>query len=227
MRTIIVVILALLALVAVFAGTAAVGFWRLQRIHEQAMGPQAPAAPPGPAATMKPDATARPGEPDGLAVPAAGRIPADAPRDDGAAVVMPALPPPPLPEAAIVLPALEATVRGRGIRVELEGGTSRVAGWRDPDASVSWDLGPRRGGRYAVELSFACGDDAGGAFVVSTGDQRIDARARPTGGPLAFKTLALGTIRLPAEGGTLTLRGGERTGEELMSVREVRLIPLP
>jgi hypothetical protein len=227
MRTIGIVILALLALLAVFAGTAAVAFLRLQDLHAKAA--EATASPPAPEAV----ATAGSVEPQDWAIPAAGQVAGKPPDLAPGAIAAGALAQPdwaalpPLPRAALVLPALEATVRGREIRIEIEGGKARVAGWRDPDASVSWDVGPRRQGRYSVELSFACGDRAGGAFVMSAGDQRVEGRTRPTGGPDAYQTVAVGTIRLPPEGAKLTLHGRERTGEELMNVREVRLVPVP
>jgi hypothetical protein len=228
MRTLVVMLLALLSLLAVFAGTAAVGFFRLRQLHSQAAKAT---SPPPPAETA---ASAAPTDSLDWTLPAAGQIPGEPPaavaqgpvaaevvaEPDWAAL-------PPLPRAALVLPALEATVRGREIRVELDGGKARVAGWRDPDASVSWNVGPRRQGRYAVEVSFACADNAGGAFVMSTGDQTVEGRARPTGGPDAYQIVAVGTIRLPPEGAKLTIQGRDRTGEELMNVREVRLVPVP
>jgi hypothetical protein len=228
MRTLVAVILALLSLLAVFAGTAAVGFLRLRQLHT---GVAQAALPPPPAETAA-SAGSTTYSPD-WAIPAAGRIPSEtpAPLAGAGAGDAPAEPDwaalPPLPKAALVLPAIEATVRGREIRVELAGGTARVAGWRDPEASVSWEVGPRRQGRYAVEVSIACGDDAGGAFVMSAGDQKVEGRARPTGGPDAYQTVAVGTIHLPPEGAKLTLHGRERTGGELMNVREVRLVPVP
>ena len=228
MRTLVVTLLALLSLLAVFAGTAAVGFFRLRQLHSQAARATLPPPPPETATS------AGPVESPDWSIPAAGQIAGDPPaavaqgpvaaevvaEPDWAAL-------PPLPRALLVLPALEATVRGREIRVELDGGKARVAGWRDPEASVSWEVGPRRQGRYAVELSFACGDNAGGAFVMSTGDQAVEGRTRPTGGPDAYQTVAVGTIQLPPEGAKLTLHGRERAGEELMNVREVRLVPVP
>ena len=229
MRTIVTVFVALLALLAVFAGMAAMAFVRLQRLHSDALKTVAAAPPPA-----APTPVVNPPEPHDWAIPAAGPLPGDttARHPEPAAVALaPAAPEaaalPPLPKATIVLRPMEATVRGREIRVELENGSAHVAGWRDAEASVSWDVGPRRQGRYTVELSLACGDNAGGVFEVSAGNQQIGARTRPTGGPRAFETVAVGAISLPPEGGTLTLRGRERTGEELMNVREVRLIPLP
>ena len=227
MRTMVAVIVAVLALLAVFAGMATVAFVRLQQLQFGAAN--ATASPPHPETAASEVSI----DPQDWVIPPAAPVaePSPAPASGGAIAEAPAdvhwAALPPLPRAPLVLPALEATVRGREIRVELDGGKARVACWRDPDASVSWEVGPRRQGRYAVELSFACGDNAGGAFVMSSGEQAVVGRTRPTGGPDAYQTVAVGTIHLPPEGATLTLHGRERTGEELMNVREVRLVPVP
>jgi hypothetical protein len=154
-------------------------------------------APPAPAAAVQP-ADARPDEP---------ATPVVLPRTDGLLVLRPA----------------EAEAVGQGIhRADTD-----IGYWNSPDAYVTWTVNPRTPGRYAVHLTYACGGDSGGRYVLQVANQQLSGESRDTGGWEQFQTVRAGVVRLNSGPTELRVRPDGPIRTALMRLQQVKLYPVP
>lgn len=133
----------------------------------------------------------------------------------------------PLPvkgDGSITAPADGARLHGAALRLE---GTDapNVGYWTDPKEYVEWFVQPKEAGAFRVELSYACEAGYGGEYTLAAGEENLKGRSEPTGGWSAYRTVPLGTIRLPAGKTSLTLRPTGSFQKALMNLRSIRLTP--
>ena len=119
-----------------------------------------------------------------------------------------------------------ATRKGNTLHVAAEGDLRYLAGFNSKDNWAEWSLQVPKAGRYQVELSYACDNQNGGDFVVSSGKESLKAKSTGTGGWSAWKPLAAGQLQLAAGTVTITLKPTKTTGG-LMNLRSLTLTPVP
>jgi hypothetical protein len=101
-----------------------------------------------------------------------------------------------------------------------------VMEWKAVDTGVSWPIRLARAARYRVRMRYTsnrAGD--GGTFTIGAGDAVLDARVTPR--PDAFDTVDLGELALPAGAQRLRVRATQVSGDELMRLQQIELVPVP
>ncbi len=144
-----------------------------------------------------------------------------------------------LPRA--VLPAGEGEPHGKVRRSNRFPNSTYFTNWTGSDDTMTWDLDVHQAGDYAVELQYTCPQAEAGSTVELSFNHRpgLTAKIAPAWDPPLldrqdrvprqesymkdFRTLALGTIRLEAGLGPLTLRAMQIAGSQ---VAEVYLVAL-
>jgi hypothetical protein len=120
-----------------------------------------------------------------------------------------------------------ATLTGSALRrVEDVGGRPVLIDWTDPAEHPAWELHLAEGGRYAVEIKYACPEESAGSTYtvgVGPGDELI-ATVRNTGAwTNTSPWLPLGRIALAPGTNTLSVRARDLVGLAVMNLNGVRL----
>jgi len=107
---------------------------------------------------------------------------------------------------------------------------------------MTWDIEVHMAGEYEVSMDYACPEpDAGSLIELSFGEAKTTGKVTPGWFPSLidgqdrasrkaesfmrdFHSLPLGTIKLPAQRGLLTLRALEIAGQSVAEVRRVTLV---
>ena len=114
------------------------------------------------------------------------------------------------------------------------------------DDTIVWNVDVHTAGDYAVEILYTCPvADAGSSIELSLNEAKLSGKVTPGWDPPLwtnqdtiprppgesqmkdFRPLNLGTIRLPAGRGPLTLRATDLPGKSVMDLRAVTLTLLP
>jgi hypothetical protein len=161
--------------------------------------------------------------PAGSAVPAAVvELPAPAP---------PVQEPPALPavsrvrpgaDGVLVLTPATATTHGEHINKS----DQDIGYWNEADSHVTWEAQTTRAGRYAVELTYACGKENGGPFTVSLGSKALSGTSYSTGDWGIYCTRRVGVVSLPPAQFTVAVKPAGKIESGLMSLKAVKLVPL-
>jgi hypothetical protein len=134
-----------------------------------------------------------------------------------------------LPSGTLDFCAGAATVHGSTIRYLEGAGRQMVIGdWTDPRAFITWDVWPKTSGTYAVEIRYACPENASGSryAVGIDGADELTGHVWNTGGWAALSPwLPLGRLRIPAGRSTLIVRAIEKTSHAVMNLSGIRLVP--
>jgi hypothetical protein len=120
-----------------------------------------------------------------------------------------------------MLPAEAAVAHGKSIKVE----PGSIGYWSDAKDYVEWVLEPQQPGSFDVSITYAVGGGAGGEFTVAVGDQKVDAKAEPTGMWDQYKTVRLGSIKLTPGRTSLTVKPKGKPSGALMNLQSVKLDP--
>ncbi len=140
------------------------------------------------------------------------------------------------------LPARDGVPHGQVRRSASAPNCSYFVNWKSTDDSLTWDVDVQTAGDYEVILYYTCpAADAGATIELSLGDSRLSGKVVPAWDPpllkdqdviprpgaesimKEFRPLPLGTIRLAAGRGLLTLRATEIPGGQVMDLRLVSL----
>lgn len=110
--------------------------------------------------------------------------------------------------------------------IQYESARDCLGYWTDK-ASATWWLDIPKAGTYRVSITQACTDaDAGTAYTVRIGDQKLKATARATGDWVEFKTFDLGEIQLAAPGRIeVTIAPDQKPAFAVMNLRSIQLVP--
>jgi hypothetical protein len=129
-------------------------------------------------------------------------------------------------DGPVSLTASKALLHGKAIKVHnrRRRGDSFVASWHAREDYAEWSAVIPRAGGYAVELTYACDEGAGGRFELVVGDRAIAGRSEQTGE--GGSMVSLGALELPAGQTRVLLRPAGRIEGELMKLRRVDLFPL-
>jgi len=140
------------------------------------------------------------------------------------------------------LPARDGEPRGDVQRSSSAPNCSYFVNWTKTRDSLVWELEVHTTGEYAVELLYTCPvDDAGSTIELSFRDSRLRGAVQPGWDPplytnqdtlprppaesqmKEFRPLNLGTVRLEAGRGPLTLRAVNIPGQSVMDLRAITL----
>jgi alpha-L-fucosidase len=113
----------------------------------------------------------------------------------------------PSPDGTLVLPALDADPHGAvggNIRVEGSGADAYLTDWKQADYRVEYHVKTGKAAKWNIQAEIATTEPARIVLTSGTNPLAIDIPA--TGGDLAWKTIPLGTIELPAEEAVITLK---------------------
>ena len=141
----------------------------------------------------------------------------------------------PSADGRITLTPHDAILEGPSIRVERVGVigdvTHNIGYWLDQAATASWSIGiggTKGQGTYRVEAEVACADASAGSRMrleVEGGRGELEFEVPATGGWQTYRTIELGRVELPVGSHRATLRAISKTGEAVVNVRAIRLVP--
>jgi alpha-L-fucosidase len=140
----------------------------------------------------------------------------------------------PAGDGSITLTPHDATLEGPSLQVERVGVIGDVRHnlgyWLDPSAFASWPIGvgATQGGGYRVEVELACADAAAGSrvrFEVEGGEGVAEFTVPATGGWQSYRTVEVGRVEIPFGSHRAFLRALSKTGEAVVNVRSIRLVP--
>jgi len=139
------------------------------------------------------------------------------------------------------LPARDGVPHGGVRRSANAPNSSYFTNWSSPEDSITWDVEVHQSGTYAVTLSYTCpAADAGSTVEVAFNSAVLTGKVTPAWDPPLIKTedrvprvgesylkdfhpLELGTVKLEAGRGQLTLRAKQVAGQQVMDLRQVTL----
>jgi hypothetical protein len=140
-----------------------------------------------------------------------------------------------------MLPARDGEPHGGVQRSSGAPNCSYFVNWKTKEDTMTWDIDVHTTGEYEVSIDYACPEaDAGATIELSFGDAQTSGKVTPGWLPPLidgqdrasrkaesfmrdFRPLSLGTIKLAAGRGLLTLRALEIPGQTVMEVRRVTL----
>jgi arylsulfatase A-like enzyme len=141
------------------------------------------------------------------------------------------------------LPARDGIAHGNVRRSSNAPNCSYFVNWKSKEDRITWHVEVATTGDYEVLIDYTCPvADAGSLIQLSLNKQQLQGRVEPGWDPplytnqdtitrpkgestmKEFRTLKLGTIRLEAGTGQLTLQALEIPGQSVMDVRRVTLI---
>lgn len=140
-----------------------------------------------------------------------------------------------------MLPARDGLPHGGVKRSSGAPNCSYFVNWTSKDDSMTWDIDVHTTGDYDVTIDYVCPEaDAGSTIELSLGDAKTSGKVTPGWYPRLlddqdrasrggesymrdFKTLSLGTMKLPAGRGLLTLKALNIPGKTVAEVRRVTL----
>ena len=139
------------------------------------------------------------------------------------------------------LPARDGVPHGGVRRSANAPNSSYFTNWTSPEDSITWDIEVHQTGTYAVALSYTCpAADAGSAIEVAFNAASLSGKVAPAWDPPLIKNedrvprvgesylkdfhaLELGTVKLEAGRGQLTVRAKQVAGKQVMDLRQVTL----
>ncbi|HYH63124.1 MAG TPA: hypothetical protein VD866_00350, partial [Urbifossiella sp.] len=125
---------------------------------------------------------------------------------------------------AAALPASRAFVYGGPITFEAEFGN--LGYWHGERDRAVWHVRVPAAAAFDVYLDYACAADSGGnAFVLDGGDPALRGKVVATGGWDRYRTVKVGTLKLPAGVTWLTVYPDGPVRGALFDLRTVHLVP--
>lgn len=119
----------------------------------------------------------------------------------------------------LVLLAADAVMHGKGLR-KLP--TGEIAGLAASD-TLDWMIEPAQSGTYTIEVTYSCGDDAGGICLISAGPRVFTQTIRSTGGWDRFITVELGKLSMASRPVRLRVLPTVCREDGVMTIRSVRI----
>lgn len=125
----------------------------------------------------------------------------------------------------IELEAAQVTIHGESPRYESGDGKDNIGFWTNPEDWLSWEMRVTRPGTFLVSVTYACeSGQEGSEYVVSIGEQEINAKVSSTGQWNDFKTDEIGSLRIPSAGTcTLVVKPKSMPGSAVMNLRGITL----
>jgi Domain of unknown function (DUF5077) len=131
-------------------------------------------------------------------------------------------------DGRIFFTAADAKVEGTVAKLESHPGNHRIGFWSNLDDRVVWEYEATRTGTYSVDLTYSLDGDAESDVSLELGESKHSRKLTGTGGWYRYRTVGLGTLKIPAPGKhTLTVFGTRKTGAALMNLKSIVLRPAP
>ncbi|MBN2473628.1 MAG: alpha-L-fucosidase [Pirellulales bacterium] len=128
---------------------------------------------------------------------------------------------------ALTLHARDASTHGERIRYESGSGKDNLGFWTSPEDWADWVLRITKPGTFEVEVTYACPNvSAGSEYVIEVAGTRLAGKVQGTGSWTQFKTEKLGTVKLPADRLTLSVKAKNLVGEGVMNLQSIVLRPV-
>jgi alpha-L-fucosidase len=131
----------------------------------------------------------------------------------------------PAADGSFQLPASDAVIHGKQLRVETRNRREHLGYWTDVTEWVEWPFAVRQAGRFTVTAEVAAVRES--AFEVIIGTHRLRATAPATGDYARFQAIELGEVEIAAPGQTTLSIKPLAAGWQPMNLRWVRLRPVP
>jgi hypothetical protein len=122
----------------------------------------------------------------------------------------------------ILLRPRDCATHGRGIRK----GAGDIGHWSSSSAYVTWVAETRASGPYALQLTYACGNNCGGDFEAVVGKQHFRSRSTSTGGWDRYRPARIAVAQLPRGRFVVKVRPLGPIKTALMSLQRVKLMPI-
>lgn len=133
------------------------------------------------------------------------------------------------PDGAITLSAGLATCHGEALEYYIGHGT-RLADylrhWNTLGDYATWEVKVDRAGRYDVEVTWSCAKpSAGSTYRVSCDDAAVEGTVAGTtrGSQPVFRTDTIGSLDLPADHHTITVKALTKSSETVMTLKSIVL----
>jgi putative membrane-bound dehydrogenase-like protein len=127
---------------------------------------------------------------------------------------------------SLTLPATKCFVYGPG-SILFEPDFKNVGYWNRESDYVVWKVKLDRAAAFDVYLDYACAGDSGGnRFAVEGAEPALRGKVAPTGGWDRYKLVKLGTVKLPAGAGRITVRPDGPVKNALLDLRTLYLVPV-
>lgn len=133
-------------------------------------------------------------------------------------------------EAVVELSPSWAKLKGDHVQYVFEGyDWDTIEGWRNAGESATWQLDVQAAGDYLVKASYgSAAVDSGGClqlkFLSESKPQQIEHTVQATATANQFKTVVVGTVRLPKGKQSMTACVADQCDAELMRLNSLQLI---
>jgi alpha-L-fucosidase len=128
----------------------------------------------------------------------------------------------PAPDGALHLMAVDARIIGSTAQLEED----HIGYWTAASDSITWQAAIPHAGEYAVDVTYACQNDAAGSeFGISAGIDTTKGVVQPTGGWSAFVTKPLPHLKLAVGTQTITVSVRHMPHGAVMNLKEIKLSP--
>ncbi|HSG70463.1 MAG TPA: hypothetical protein VLA12_08615 [Planctomycetaceae bacterium] len=132
------------------------------------------------------------------------------------------------PDGRIFFTAADSKVEGSIAKLESHPGNDRIGFWTNLDDRVVWDYEATRPGTYSAEITYSLDGESESEVNLEFGESTLSKKLRGTGSWYRYRTLEVGTIKIPAQGNySLAVSGTRKTGAALMNLKSVVLRPAP
>ena len=123
--------------------------------------------------------------------------------------------------------AFDAQLKGSGFRFG-DGKTDRyyVEGWTKTNQSVNWSFRLNESMDADLSIRYQVGQTSGGKILVSVAGQKFTLDIKPSGERPEIRTVAVGQCQIPAGIQKLTIEPESVSGENLMQLFEVHIVPV-
>ena len=102
-----------------------------------------------------------------------------------------------------------------------------IVGWRGESDSAEWSVTIPKAGKYEVDLVYSNlnGTKQGLDYTLNIADQELTGEAEPTRGRESYKVVTVGNAKLPAGNVKIQFHFADAVRYGLLRVRSIRLVP--
>lgn len=130
----------------------------------------------------------------------------------------------PNPDGSVRLPAISCEIYGTSLVFESK--YNNLGFWGNENDHAVWTINLPKGGKYDVTIDYACDQgNAGNAFVLTAGENKLIGRAESTGSWDTYKQTKIGSVTLKEGEQKIVLRSNGAIRGYLMDLRGLRLTP--
>jgi alpha-L-fucosidase len=123
---------------------------------------------------------------------------------------------------------MNGVTAGKALKRFNRKGSFFISRWTNPEDSITWHLLVSQTGSYKVQIKYAARAEwQGGKFSLTMGPQTLTGVVEKTGEDFDYKTVDLGTIKLPQAGPlTVRIQPAGSYDHDLMQFQSLELSPI-